>query len=78
MLSPGLVGSGPFTGTVGLDNSIKLTVIADDGSNTIMDLTGLVHSQGNTLSGTYGGRYVGLGQTSDLPQGTWQASATTS
>ena len=75
-LSPGLlVGSGPFSGTVGTDNSIHFTVTADDGSNAVTTFTGSITSQ-NTLSGTYSARatYPGLG--SQTQTGTWEASAT--
>lgn len=72
-LGPGLTGSGPLTGTVGLDNSIKFTVTSDDGSSSVMDLTGVINSQ-NTLSGSYSGHYTNTAISNLTQTGTWQAS----
>jgi len=73
-LGPGLQGSGTFTGTVGLDNSIQFTVTSDDGSNAILNLTGFIHSQ-NTLSGTYSGSNIDVSGLVQMQTGTWEASA---
>lgn len=73
-LGPGWIGSGPFTGTVGTDNSISFTVTADDGSSAVTKMTGSVTPQ-NTLSGSFSG-HSPLTILSDQ-HGTWEASANT-
>lgn len=76
-VGPGLLaGSGPFTGTVGTDNSIHFTVNADDGSNAVTTFTGSITSQ-NTLSGTYTTHFSYPGLGNQTQTGTWEASAST-
>ena len=73
-LGAGLQGSGPFTGTVGLDKSIQFTVTSDDGSDTFMSFSGSINSQ-NALNGTYSGYYISA--SNQTQTGTWEASAST-
>jgi beta-lactamase regulating signal transducer with metallopeptidase domain len=66
-ISPPLVGSGPFTGTVASNRSIQFTVIPDDGSGyAAMKFTGTIQSDGSLR-----GEYTLPGTTQG---GTWQVA----
>ena len=68
VIGPGLLGSGPFTGTIGNDGSVNFTDTPTDGSSTIF-FKGLLRPDGS-LGGTYNSPSVNQ-------QGTWGTGQTT-
>lgn len=52
IIGPGLIGSGPFTGTIMSNRSVSFTDVSTDGSNITIFFTGSLYRDGS-LSGTY-------------------------
>jgi serine/threonine protein kinase len=52
VIGPGLMGSGPFTGTIKNDGSVSFTDLSTDGSNVTLIFSGSLHTDGS-LDGTY-------------------------
>jgi hypothetical protein len=65
IIGPGLVGSGPFAGTITKDGKVSFTDIASDGSSITLTFTGSVQADGS-LNGTYTADYS--------QQGIWHAT----
>jgi hypothetical protein len=66
VIGPGLIGSGPFTGTVAVDGSVTFTDIPDVSPTSTITFIGSLQADGS-LSGIY--------TTSDYQQGTWQTKS---